>query len=461
MQIFRQRRDKDGDDEAVPGRVLLQPPPSRPARFRAPQVVDEYVIHEWDTAYGTIGWAHHVLYNGTSAFTLSDAVYGQFWEHWHEAYSALVIPAGGLSLDLAPRLQAIDLHPGGVRSDTYDVTWEQVAGILGTRPPWWHWALRDKAAMLAWKPGDPPAIVAPDHLDVPARAPLELAADEPEGSPVAAACLWLARIARERAGEEARDDIGRTRAEARKEGSDCAYVHVAAVPADPRRPDVASPGETVMRAAWAEITGRRDTLAWEVARLAQRWDGGRTWPAGETAEFTPDSSPAAAEWTAGLQSVPADQPPTVLERLLLEHVRSVDQGELLHDETSGFPAVRRTDHLGTVTVFASVPQRIASASELAEVTFGGRTVWIRTKDGRLWLAPEVAGSGLSWGYSGGGPVALAQLLDRLLDDITAPPVLPADRAGQLNEGLFDLVRSAPQDDVTVYNRAQLLAARAG
>lgn len=138
MQIFRRQNEDIDDDASIPGKVLIQPPPAGPARFSGTRAVDDYVIHEWDTAYGTVGWAHHVRFPGTSALSLSDAVFGQFWEHWHNVYSALVIPAGGLALDLSPRLQAIDLYPEGLRSDTYDVTWAQLAGILGTSPPWWH-----------------------------------------------------------------------------------------------------------------------------------------------------------------------------------------------------------------------------------------------------------------------------------------------------------------------------------
>jgi len=48
-------------------------------------------------------------------------------------------------------------------------------------------------------------------------------------------------------------------------------------------------------------------------------------------------------------------------------------------------------------------------------------VEIRTADGKLWLAPEQSGTGLSWGYNGGGPLALAILLGLLLDDISAAP----------------------------------------
>lgn len=460
VQIFRRKHEDIDDDTPVPGGLLIQRPPVEPATFSGARRVGDFLIFDWATAYGTVGWAHYLLDSGAPATLLANAVYAEFWDHMHDVYAALALPSGGLGLDMEPRLQAIDLHRGSRHSSPYKVTWGQLAAVLGTAPPWFHWALRDQDAMEAWKPGDPPAIVPADHMDVPARHLVELAADEPDGSPVAAACLWLAREARARARKEALDDIERVRDAASRPGSDSAHVHVAVVPAPALRSDEDEPGETVMRAAWSQITERRDTLAWQVAQLALRWDGGRAWPGGESAELEPKSSPAAAEWTARLKPAPAGQPPTVLERLLLEHVSSVDHGELLHDDASGFPALRRTDHLGKVTVFASVPQRIATTSPLAEVTFGGHTVWVRTENGRLWLAPEMPGAGLSWGYSGGGPLALALLLDRLLDDITAPPVQPAD-TGPVNDGLFSLVESAPQDDVTTYKRAQLLAARAG
>ena len=100
--------------------------------------------------------------------------------------------------------------------------------------------------------------------------------------------------------------------------------------------------------------------------------------------------------------------------------------ELLYDDASGCAAVRRTGHTGEITVYASVPQRIGTLASLAEVILSDGTVWIRTSDGDLWLAPALPGRGLSWGYSGGGPGALAALLDRLLDDITAPPVAAYD-----------------------------------
>lgn len=456
MQVFR-RKDEEQDISSH-DKVLTRSAPAMPAEFHGARTVGDFVILDWYTAYGTIGWAHSLTLSSASALWLSDAVYGQFWDHMHEVYSALVVPLGAVNLDLAPQLQAIDLYPGCRRSDVYDVTWRQVSALLGTLPPWFHWALRDKAAITAWKPGDPPAVIPADHIEVPARPLLELAVDEPEGSPAGTVCLWLARELRRRAAQEARRDIEEVRSSASEPSNDCAYVHVAAVPAPSLRPAEAEPGETIRRAGWAQIVERRDMLAWAVANAALRWDGGKSWPAGEMAEFDPQSCSAAAEWTARLEPAPADHPPTVLERLLLQRVHSVDRGELLYDQASGYPALRRTDHLGEVTVFASIPQRISTVAPLSEVVLGGHTVWVRTSDGGLWLAPEVSGHGLSWGYSGGGPTALAQLLDRLLDDIMSPPV---NDYRPPPDGLLSLIEASPQDTVTTYKRAQLLAARAG
>jgi hypothetical protein len=62
------------------------------------------------------------------------------------------------------------------------------------------------------------------------------------------------------------------------------------------------------------------------------------------------------------------------------------------------------------------------------------------------------------GYSGGGPDALAILLDRLLDDITSSPVA---RSGTPPAGLLSLIEGTAQDGTTLYTRDQLLAARRG
>lgn len=453
--IRRRRGDKDTASEE---KVLTRPAPLEPGRFGQARAVGDFVILDWATEYGTVGWAHSLKSGNSTARWLADAVYGQFWDHMHEVYAALVLPQAALNLDLAPRLYAIDLFPESRLSDSYQVTWRQLAAVLGISAPWFHPTLRDRDTISAWKPGHPPAIVPANHIELPTRALTELAADEPDGSPAAAVCLWLARHLRRLDAEAAQEAIDRIRAAATDPDNDCAYVHIAAIPAPLLRPEDDQPDEMIRRAGWAQIVERRDVLAAAAAEAVQYWDGGKAWPVGETAEFDPASCPAAAEWTTRLRPAPAGQPPTVLERQLLEHVSSVDRGELFQDDASGCAAVRSTDHMGTVTVYACVPQRISTVDPLSEVTLSGDTVWIRTSDGSLWLAPSLPGHGLSWGYSGGGPHALAALLDRLLDDITSPPIAGYDDPPP---GLESLIEATPQEGTTRYNRAQLLAARAG
>jgi hypothetical protein len=72
----------------------------------------------------------------------------------HEVYAALVVSQVAVNLDLAPRLQAIDLYRGSRLSEMCEVKWAQVASALGVRPPWFHYALRDPTAILDWKPRD-------------------------------------------------------------------------------------------------------------------------------------------------------------------------------------------------------------------------------------------------------------------------------------------------------------------
>src|SRR6266702_1624627 len=129
----------------------------------------------------------------------------------------------------------------------------------------------------------------------------------------------------------------------------------------------------VRRTGWSHIVERRDVLAAAAAEAVRRWYSAKSGPTGQTAEFDPASCPAAAEWTARLRPAPASQPPTVLERLLLQPGSDVDHGELLYDDATECPAVRRTDHLGKVTVYACVPQRIGTLAPLSDVVLSGTT----------------------------------------------------------------------------------------
>ncbi|HUZ51678.1 MAG TPA: hypothetical protein VMU94_04020 [Streptosporangiaceae bacterium] len=299
MTILRRRR---AEPKTPSGQKLLtRAAPPAPGRFSRAETVDGFVILGWDTSYGTVGWAHSLRF-GTSVSSLASAVYDEFREHRHKAYAALALPMEALGRDQAPRIQAIDLYPDDQESEPYEVKWRQLAAVLGARPPWFSPALRDRDAIGAWKPGDPPAVIPADDTEVSMRALIELAVDEPDGSPAAAVCLWLARHLRRRGTEYAEQFIAGIRAAAvAHPDRDCAYVDIAAVPAPLLRPEDEQPAEMIMRAGWAQIVERCDVLAAAAAEAVLCWDGGKAWPVGQTAKFDPDSCPAAAQWTAGLR----------------------------------------------------------------------------------------------------------------------------------------------------------------
>jgi hypothetical protein len=90
VRIFRRTNEDGNDDAQIPGKVLIQLPPGRPATFSRARTIGDFVIFDWDTNYGTIGWAHYLKVPGVSALSLSAAAYAQFWDHMH-VYTALVL----------------------------------------------------------------------------------------------------------------------------------------------------------------------------------------------------------------------------------------------------------------------------------------------------------------------------------------------------------------------------------
>jgi hypothetical protein len=307
-----------------------------------------------------------------------------------------------------------------------------------------------------WKPGSPPALVPAFEDLVPPEPFTALAADEPEDSLVAPVCLWLARRIRDSATENATSYIEMLK-DASKDYGD-KWFTFGALPAEIRRPEAEPLPEEIRRGGWAQILDRRDELSAEVVRLTTMWDGGRDWQAGVTTQIRPNAGGPAAEWTARLVPAPIDQPPTAFERALLPSVErwAVDDG-LLQDPETEMPAVyfykgRRDEYIAT-----KVPMHIPTTAPLDSVILSGATVWIVTKDKKLWIAPERPGLGLSWGYRGSGPHTLARLLEVLLDEIISPgvdsyqpPPLP---------GLLRLIANTPRHSTTTYTRKQLEKAR--
>jgi hypothetical protein len=103
-----------------------------------------------------------------------------------------------------------------------------------------------------------------------------------------------------------------------------------------------------------------------------------------------------------------------------------------------------------------IPQRLPTTSPMAELILD-RPVWVRTEDGKVYPAPQDAYYGTSWGYAGSGPAALALMIHRLLDDITAQA---ADDIGGAPPTL-ELLTQVDLPEGTVLTREQLEAAREG
>ncbi len=139
---IKRRRNAD-TSPPLEQNVLARPSPGEAAGFSGARMAGHFAILDWDTAYGTVGLAHSLRSGNSSTRLLTQAVYGEFRDHMHEAYTALVLPQAATNLDGAPQLDAVDLYPDCRSSDVYEPSWRQLAAVLGAPVPWFHLALRD------------------------------------------------------------------------------------------------------------------------------------------------------------------------------------------------------------------------------------------------------------------------------------------------------------------------------
>ena len=222
----------DSTPDGAGERVLLRPGPTEPSVYQGATTIDDYAVLSWSTEYGTIGLAYSLFSSITLARRFAASLYTRYGDDMNKRYSSVVVARNDWGLD-APELEAVDLYDGARHSDPYTPTWEQLATLLGTEAPWWHSTLRDRAAILGWSPGSPPAIVPACDPDLPTEALTSLAVDEPDGSPAAAVCLWLAQRIRRQSAESAGVDLKLI--EKQRDG-DCCDLVLGAVPAPINRP---------------------------------------------------------------------------------------------------------------------------------------------------------------------------------------------------------------------------------
>lgn len=402
----------------------------------------EFLGATTDRAYGVaLSWG--TLYGEVAVLWAKDAIM------LHLADVAKALPHAVVVVNVEPDF-GVDgpsvraLNPA-VADGGYSLWWRDLARTLGQPMPYWPLLMRDPGLITSWTPGAA-TVGAPVDTDMNLIPLLRMASLHHPSHAVHRTMLSLVNRDQLRATKSAQDDITTVfeleereiRTNPRRDATVIAAEPIAPVGVeDPEDLD-----ETTQRIAWLDLLSRTDTLSVQCVSQVLRWDGGKHLPFGGTYTINPTTA-AGGEWARRLEPIG--------RTAAFECLAAKPGAETLTDPVTELPAVREPD--GTITTV--VAQRLATESPLAEVILDvGYTVWVRTKDGTLYLAPKRPPFGLSWGYGGGGPSALAALLDRLLDDITAPGVTDT----QAPEGLRELTQTKWPVG-TVLTRAQLEVAR--
>jgi predicted DNA-binding transcriptional regulator AlpA len=397
------------------------------ARYEGSTVIAGYMVLSWDSSLGRVC----LLYPPP----------GHAWTPAERLVE--LVPGAAVAVMVrfdydpwGPNLEAVDLDAPERR---YKPRWTDLARILGAPAPWWPFELRKPDEMLRWAPGHPPVVT--QAVPDPDTGPLVQQAFEESDISTKTTLQHLARTIQQRATESAVAAIDLIDTLADREA-----IALAATPAPTLPPDDEEPPEHVRRDGWTQILRRGDTMAARCVAIALAWDGGRDLPFATLTEIHPALDPLAAEWVQTL--VPTKR---TAEFALFDERGTV---RTLRDPATDLPATE--DDEGVIR--AAVPQFLPALTPLAEVILGEEeVVWIRTQDRRLYIAPEQPGAGVSWGYTGSGPHTLAELLDRLLDDINAPA--PAINSGRRVPAGLLAGTTGGWETGAVLTRAELLAAR--
>ena len=324
----------------------------------------------------------------------------------------------------------------------YDVAWTHLAKVVGTPLPYWPRSLRRTDLIEAWSPGDPVATApAVPYLDTAALR--DLADTYQADHPAAQVLTAMARHAAHQAMDDALNDLRCL--DFHKEPK-APVLTIAARPLTVPAGDPRDLDPTTRRGAWLELLNRADTLAATCVDQAMKQDSGADFPYGNPDHVTVDSTAAAREWVARLRPVTVPLPAGF--RMLTGRATT---GEAMIDPLTDAPVRRRDD----TTLVAAMPQRLPATAPLAEVILD-RPIWVRTKDGCVWPAPQDSHYGPSWGYTGTGPGTLALTIGHLLDDINA-----TGAHGATGEEALERLLQLPLPKGTVLTRTELDAVRDG
>ncbi|MBD3135110.1 helix-turn-helix transcriptional regulator [Microbispora bryophytorum] len=374
---------------------LYWPVPVNPAPYGGARVIDGYTVLSWDAEFGRLSFVYPPLMGGwvslneLAADVVSDA-------------AAIVVLRPDWRVSKGPNLDALDLaEPYG----PYRVLWEDLARVLGMPVPYWPINMRNPQEMLRWRPGIETVCAQAQH-ELNAGPLFQLAAAYSDDHPTSRTLRELAHIIVHRAFVEADRNLEYWSDYERPVARDVVFAAKPLPMPDPHENPLP---QDVRESGWAEVFQREDTLAEQCVSAALQWNGGKHFPFSGVVHLEPEDEGSAVrvEWTSRLVDAPRDARYRVLSSRL--------EGRALQDPWTGLPVIGLADK----AMIAAVPKHLPTVSPLHSIVLDG-SVWIRTEDGQLFLAPAQWDGGNTWGYSGTGPTILAHLLDQLLGDISAP-----------------------------------------
>ncbi|MBB5120831.1 hypothetical protein [Streptomyces eurocidicus] len=355
----------------------------------------EYFVGAWDTAWGRLCVIYPLDWSGGPI-------------------GHIVSTARDLADKLNPKVTAVLRNSlartGGDKfivtavdadypEDTYKTDTAHLYELLGHDAPWWPMELRRPEHMMRWRPDGPSAAYqAVPTFDLEALTRVTEA--EPEGSLVRAVLTSLIWRLQKYDNDGAAWELDEYREEYSTERITVPVTLDRRQPEQPKEPEASA-----AREAWTRILARSDDDALACCQAARQWNSGEDFPLGYTINLASNHGFAVTEWLERL--VPAE--PTVATSLLTEDPAT---DCIFTDPVAGIPVTRGRQR--DIRTYA--PRRLETTSPLTELILDS-TVWIRTKDGLLHIAPQPgAGQVATWGYTGGGPGQLMVLIQRMLRD---------------------------------------------
>uniref|UniRef100_UPI003F49431B hypothetical protein n=1 Tax=Actinokineospora sp. CA-119265 TaxID=3239890 RepID=UPI003F49431B len=421
-----------------------------PARFLGASTIEQvsgYVFLRWSTAAGVL----------CVAYPTSQASRG---EEGHVTWVLEADPTIVCLLKVAKRgFQAPDgpdvFDLGGPKGNQR-LLWGEYSRVIGQPAPYWPWGLEHEELISAWQPGDEPVFTTP-RQEVDMDPLLRMAVLYPEGSATRRVLMhyYLRSIHDSDGTALVRECFTDAHDQVAFRGLEKKLVVAAWSVEHPAPGNIEDDlGADALRAVFAELLGRRDTLAVTVVQRLFRWSATKWFPFAHVARLPVDECAVLEEWTTQLRQVPVRADDTRFGYFMSTYYPRVSRWFI--DPVTDAPVVEVFDARGKVEEFVTLlPRRLPLTSPLAAVTVDhdGHFLWVRTADGILCPAPG-GHYGVAWGYQGSG---IGPLIERLLDDITTEPI---DHWVDPSPNELTHLTLDPVPNGTTYTRAQLETARA-